>query len=910
MLRSGTLPPLLERLQRLVIDAGVLADPSDAVQVAHAAWLERRPIVVELAVSPDDLRRPEVCTTAPYDVDPGFTFERERLQFLVWANNYDLRSGEPIWWWSRKAARLGAVPGGAADVVLPDGTQAWCDGGPHQPPTAVDGWPSAFAVVHRESIERGRLTPLRFGQPRGGLAPDQLAAVSHTAGPARIVAPAGSGKTRVLTERIRHLLVDRAVESDALTAVAYNRRAAEEMTERMGDVDCSVRTIHSLALAICNGDIGKARARRSVIGEREVRQIVEQLVEVRHQANADPVAPYIEALSSIRIGLVPPEQAEEQNPDAAGVAKAFGRYREVLEQRRLLDFDEQVYLAIEIMLTDPDTRSAVQRKGRHLLVDEFQDLTPAYLLLLRLVAAPGFQVFGVGDDDQVIYAYAGATPEYLIQFERYFPGARSHALEVNYRCPAQVVEAASCLLGYNTRRIPKAIRPAPGRPASLGGLCIEPVQGDDAASLVARLLGRWRDEGTEYGEMAVLSRVNASLLAVQVYLSETGIPCDKLLDQAVLRRTGTRTALAYLRIALDPRRIAASDVADTARRPPRRISSRAIGMMTERGITSLHNLRALGNRLDSSDGSRIVEYADQLAALSQTAAEGSTAAFLVSLRVTVGLADALDALDSSRSEADRSTHVDDLVALEQVATLHPDPPTFEPWLKEVLGRAGQAGGVTLSTIHRVKGREWRNVVVFGATAGLFPHRLASSVEEERRVFHVAITRGVERVVVLADASSPSRFVTQLRTPSKEAPAERAGSRPARSAAKQPGKAMRREGDLGSGVPSTFRSPKPPQKLGGVASTTFDRLAAWRTRTAAADGVPAFVVFSDAALRGIATDMPVDLASLGHCWGVGPAKLERYGDQVLEVLDGLRKPPGEFRSSRDGPDVEAPGAAAG
>ena len=132
----------------------------------------------------------------------------------------------------------------------------------------------------------------------------------------------------------------------------------------------------------------------------------------------------------------------------------------------------------------------------------------------------------------------------------------------------------------------------------------------------------------------------------------------------------------------------------------------------------------------------------------------------------------MDALDAAKRELDRSTHLDDLAALEQVAELHPDPATFEPWLREVLARRddppgpdeGPADVVTLSTVHRVKGQEWPHVVVLGASEDLFPHRLAEDVEEERRIFHVAITRGATDVVVMADAARPSRFCAELTTP--------------------------------------------------------------------------------------------------------------------------------------------------
>ena len=123
-------------------------------------------------------------------------------------------------------------------------------------------------------------------------------------------------------------------------------------------------------------------------------------------------------------------------------------YRSTLADAGLVDFDEQIYRAIEILITDPDARAAAQARCRLLLVDEFQDLNPAHMLLIRLLSSPAYNCFGVGDDDQVIYGYSGATPEFLIHFATYFPGAGHHALEVNYRCPQAIITAATHLVSY------------------------------------------------------------------------------------------------------------------------------------------------------------------------------------------------------------------------------------------------------------------------------------------------------------------------------------------------------------------------------------------------------------------------------------------------------------------------------
>ncbi len=180
-----------------------------------------------------------------------------------------------------------------------------------------------------------------------------------------------------------------------------------------------------------------------MLEEPAVRDLVQRVFEVRRQANTDTVLPYIDALSAIRMGLTSPAQVEEEIPDAQGLANGFDTYREALAEAGAVDFDEQIYRAIEILLRDPDARAAAQGRCRHLLVDEFQDLNAAHMLLIRLLCAPAYNCFGVGDDDQVIYGYAGATPEYLIDFEEYFPGAHNYALEVNYRCPPAVVRAAT-----------------------------------------------------------------------------------------------------------------------------------------------------------------------------------------------------------------------------------------------------------------------------------------------------------------------------------------------------------------------------------------------------------------------------------------------------------------------------------
>jgi DNA helicase-2/ATP-dependent DNA helicase PcrA len=857
---------------RIPVGEAELRSPAATVEALHRAWLARAPVVVELGADADALRTPETYDGPVHALDAGFGFLRERLQFLVWANNYDGRSGELVWWHGRKAARRladrGVREGGSADLTLADGTPCLVDGGPPHPPDPGPG----TVVVHRWNAERGGLRAAGHAPPSSDLADDQRAAVAHPAGPVRVIAPAGSGKTRVLTERLRHLVVDRGVDPAVITVVAYNTKAADELRGRCADFlpegAGTIRTLNSLGLWICNR-LGPAGP-WTVIDEPRVRALVQQVFEVPRQANADTVAPFIAALSAVRLGLRHPVEVEEAMPDADGVGDGFDRYRRALDEARLLDFDEQIYRAVEVLCTDPDARARAQARCRVLLVDEFQDLTPAHVLLLRLLSAPGYDCFGVGDDDQVIYGYSGADPGFLLEYGRYFPGASERALEVNYRCPPEVVGAAVHLLAYNRRRVPKAIRAAgPPDPGSLE------VRRGPAEQLALEAVGRvraWLDDGVPPGDIAVLARVNSALLPVQVAAAEADLPVEAPLGPAVLERTGVRTALAYLRTGLDPDRITPADVRDTIRRPSRSVAPRVVEMLTTSRGTSVTDIRRLAGRLTGRDAPKLEAYADDIERLA-VACRRSTAAALRTVRVDIGLGGTMDVLDSSRREADRSTHTDDLLALESVAALHPDVGSFEPWLRSTLGRPRPAGDlVLLSTVHRIKGREWGHVVVFGASQGSFPHRLSEDEEGERRVFHVALTRTRHRVVVLAAEEAPSIFVDEL-DGSRVVPPPRP-PRPARPA---------------PGDPKDPKAKAAARSATGPAGPAEEALRAWRRTVAAAQGIPAYVVLNDRELVGIAERSPRSLSALASCPGIGSIRLERWGDEILAVLEGALGP---------------------
>ena len=519
----------------------------------------------------------------------------------------------------------------------------------------------------------------------------------------------------------------------------------------------------------------------------------------------------------------------------------------------------------------------MQIEHRHLLVDEFQDLTPAHVLLIRLLSMPAMDVFGVGDDDQTIYDHAGADPRFLVDYRDYFPDAGATALEVNYRSSVPIVTAARTLLGYNKVRVEKQIHPREGADDDPAGLRIETHEPAAAAESLVRIVGEWRrDEHVEAERIAVLARVNSLLLAPQIALWSAGVPLRASVRPDVLERTGMAAALAWIRVAVEPGFLIGDDL-DLIRRRPSRGFPQWISKWFA-NCRSLEDLRRAGRAIDDDRVStRVGEMADDIELLAERAAAGDDArALLEFVRDKIGLGSAMEMLDGSKGTQGGASHLDDLEALIQVSDLHPDPHSFEPWLRASLEESAGSEGVTLSTVHRVKGREWDRVVVFGVTDGLVPHRLSEDWESERRVLHVAITRAIDRCVVLGDAERRSPFLAELTGEAKEPAAA------PKSVVLPPGV---------GGSPGRRRgtTAKPPADLDANPGSraAAEALRAWRTQRSDADSVPAYVVLSNRQLEAVAEAMPANERELLACEGIGPSRLERYGDDILAIIDSAR-----------------------
>jgi len=385
----------------------------------------------------------------------------------------------------------------------------------------------------------------------------------------------------------------------------------------------------------------------------------------------------------------------------------------------------------------------------------------------------------------------------------------------------------------------------------------------------------------------VLARVNAALLPPTIYLAEAGIPVARPagVDRSMLERSGVGAALSWLRLATAPeQRLRPDDLRMAVRRPPRSLHPRIADWVCEQ--RSVKELYGLAGRLNKERESQIVtELATDLDNLRKRADAGASAVELLDeIYDGIGLLGAASQLDQSQRTARRAAHADELAAVRALAAIGPGAEELERWISDHLDGLprnddpDRGSAVTLATIHSTKGLEWPHVVVHDVRGDLHPHRLASDTEEERRIFHVAITRCRRSVLINGypqGAGPPgSPFVADLRTvkrwPAREPNEPRWPQRSTAPTSQQQQKKPSAKPDRA--VPS---SP--------AAAMLRDALTGWRSERCKADGVPAYIVVDNATLDAIAEAAPKSLVALGRIKGIGPAKLDRYGSDILGIV---------------------------
>ena len=666
-----------------------------------------------------------------------------------------------------------------------------------------------------------------------GLDPAQRRAVVSETQPLCILAPAGSGKTRVLTRRIAHRVATGSADSDRVLALTFTRKAAGELRARLGALGVrgavAAGTFHGVAYTQLRRRWADRGERPPVLLERKTRLLAPLLPRARAGARASAAIQPADLAAEIewaKARLVSPAQYETEVEAAhrcppvppATVAALYERYENDKRRKGLVDFDDLLLLCAVALHDDTEFAAAQRWRFRHLFVDEFQDVNPVQFRLLQGWLGDRTDLCVVGDPNQAIYSWNGADPTLLTDFSGLFPGSETVHLDRNYRSTPQLVALAATVLpggdGQGAGGAVTAVRPEGRVPV------VRQFDTDvDEAHGVARALRRSHAPGVPWSHLAVLARTNAQLMMLEEHIRAAGIPCRLSGGGALLRQPEVRTALDELR------QVPAS-----------------------------------------------VPFASRLTDLEQAAGEGGAAERRGNLEALVRLGH-------------------DYAAVDFAATVD----GFVAWLGA--GDQSDAGAgadaVELTTFHRAKGLEWPVVFVTGLEKGLVPigHATTPAAEaEERRLLHVALTRAADEVhCTWAErrtfgSRSVARSPSPLLDPISEAVAVMA-------AGVAPGEWRERIAaertklrSLPTGGRRTVGSRGSPAGPGHSADPeVWEALKAWRSATAQESGVPAYLIFHDATLAAVAEARPTTRAELLALPGLGPAKAQRYGDTLLALL---------------------------
>jgi DNA helicase-2/ATP-dependent DNA helicase PcrA len=623
------------------------------------------------------------------------------------------------------------------------------------------------------------------------LNPAQREAVLATEGPVLVVAGAGSGKTRVLTYRIAHLVAAVGVKPQEILAITFTNKAAGEMRERLESVVGDIaRTMWVMTFHAACGRILRREAPR--LGYRSNFTIYDQADQVRlvkqclEELDRDPkrfVPRGIHAqISNAKNQLISPD--EYKNRVASFYDQTVADVYE-LYQRRLLasnaaDFDDLLMLTVEVLDRFPEARKKWQKAFRYVLVDEYQDTNHAQYRLLQLLAGERKNVFAVGDPDQSIYAFRGADIRNIMEFERDFGGAKQIALEQNYRSTNAILRAANSVISENRERKPKSLWSELGEGDPVRVIEVEDEHAE--ARFVAAEIAGLVDEGFSGSEIAIFYRTNAQSRVLEDVLVRQDIPYQVIGGPKFYERAEIKDAVAYLQVIDNP--FDAISLTRIANRPRRGIGDASLArLQTYADAHGLSLWEALERPEEAGCGGAPLKAIDRFRTLMQSSMAGALELPVPELLERVlQQSGYLESLEAERT-IEAQGRIENLMELVGVAREYQETaedPALAEFLQQISLFSDQdaieesRSLVTLMTLHNAKGLEFRVVFLIGMEEGVFPHSRSieeQGLEEERRLCYVGLTRAQERLVLTHAAARslwgargynmPSRFLDEL-----------------------------------------------------------------------------------------------------------------------------------------------------
>ena len=620
-----------------------------------------------------------------------------------------------------------------------------------------------------------------------GLNPQQREAVLASEGAVLILAGAGSGKTRVITQRIAHLVLDKGVPSERILAVTFTNKAAGEMKARTEAllpgraVKSWISTFHSLCVRILRREAEAAGLPRDFViydDEDQLQAVREALRALDLPEKVHPPRRILARISAAKnAGRDPEQENDSESVAAATLARVAERYRQTLEAAHALDFDYLLLRAVALLESNEAVRESYRQRFQYVLVDEYQDTNRAQYELVRHLSGPHGNITVVGDEDQSIYSWRGADIRNILDFEADFPGARVLRLEENYRSRPAILDAASGLVAHNEKRKGKTLRAVKtaGDPVRLH------QAGDEfqeAAWVVSRISGR-RDGGRS----AVLYRMNSQSRLFEEALMRAGVPYEVWGGVGFYERREVKDLLAYLRLIANPRDpMALRRVVNV---PPRGIGDRTVQELDrvarERGTSTWEALAIVEGEalLPARATQPLRRFREMLEALRAEAPSLGLKDLLTRILEVTGYAATL-AQEESHESQDRLENLAELLSAAADYQAREDSPSLAGFLDRVsllsdVDKGRDDAPVILMTLHSAKGLEFDAIFLVGLEEGLIPHSRSlargDALEEERRLCYVGMTRARERLhLTWAQSrsvfgqrrlSEPSRFLLEI-----------------------------------------------------------------------------------------------------------------------------------------------------
>lgn len=631
------------------------------------------------------------------------------------------------------------------------------------------------------------------------LDPEQAKAVAHSGGHARVLAPAGSGKTKVLVSRIVRL-INQGTDPSSILALAFNRKAAIQLEERLRALGVplggltrwspgvNVATLNAFAFRLLKtegwaGEILDTKSRETgLVGD----ALGDVGIHLGPMRGSNPIIEVLEHINRIKRGLMPPneEVIEVEQPNGSLKIDAelvWNSMQDLQARRHQMFFEDQIFLAVDLLLSNSKIRHRWQRRFTHILVDEFQDLNPSQSALIRLLAAPSANLFAVGDDDQLIYSWRSAEVQNLLDgFISSYEGATTYALGTNYRCAKEIVRTGQRLIEHNKVRYPKTIEPAGKAPAGT----LELVARDSLAELgdeLVRFVQDSKGASIRLNEIAVLARTNTQLLAAALALDKSGVPRTQLDGVRLYSTPIGKRLIAYLDTCLRaPLYIGATYLPEVINRPNRFVTNLDIVKIRNNSDPWLAaQFIARDPEKKGMRTSALLQFLQDLDRLGPTL-HGSNLSVADRVRLVVTKFNFAEQPDEKLQDREKTT--DDML----IEIIIEDAKNFEDMLsflahskerhnleeneeRQPTNEPGNEDRVTLSTIHAAKGREWSSVCLFDASR---PSRRKEinpkDIEEERRVFYVGMTRASLNLQIAVVKGRPVQFVGEALLPSSVA----------------------------------------------------------------------------------------------------------------------------------------------